>query len=68
MENMSKTLKRVIGRYGFNCESNGRTVIVSSPNGEIVFRRISNVRYRLYGDGRREVFVGELIAKLEDML
>lgn len=68
MENMSNTVKRVIDYYGFNCEANGRTVIVSSPNGEIVFRRINNVRYRLYGDARREVFVGELIAKMEDML
>ncbi len=68
MENMSKTVKRMIDYYGFNCESNGRTVIVSSPNGEIVFRRINNVRYRLYGDARREVYVGDLIAKLEDVL
>lgn len=68
MENMSKTVKRVIDYYGFNCEANGRTVIVSSPNGEVVFRRINSVRYRLYGDARREVFVGELIEKLEDVL
>lgn len=68
MENMSKTVKRVIDYYGFNCELNGRTVIVSSPNGEVVFRRVSKMRYRLYGDARREVSVGELIAKLEDVL
>lgn len=68
MENMSKTVKRVIDYYGFNCETNGRTVIVSSPNGEVVFRRVNTVRYRLYGDARRVVFVGELIAKIEGAL
>ena len=68
MENMSKTVKRVIDYYGLNCETNGRTVIVSSPNGEVVFRRISNVRYRLYSDARRVVFVGELVAKIEGVL
>lgn len=68
MENMSKTVKRVIDYYGFNCETNGRTVIVSSPNGEIVFRRISNVRYCLYSDARRVVFVGELVAKMVSVL
>lgn len=68
MENMSKTLKRVIDFYGFNCEENGRTIIVSSPIGEIVFRRVNNVRYRVYGDRRRVVFVDELIAIMEGLL
>lgn len=68
MENMSKTLRRVIDSYGFNYEVNGHTVIVSSSIGEIVFRRVGNLRYRVYGCRRRVVFVGELIAMMEDAL
>lgn len=68
MELMSNTVKRVIGYYGFNCEVNGRTVCVSSPNGEIVFRRVNNTQYRVYGDVRRVLSVNGLIAKMEDVL
>lgn len=68
MENMSKTVERVIDYYGFNCELNGRTVVVSSPNGEIVFRRVNNTQYRVYGDARRVVSVNVLIAKMEEVL
>lgn len=68
MENMSMTVKRVIDYYGFDCEVNGRTVIVSSPNGEVVFRRVNNTQYRVYGDARRVVSVNVLIAMLEDVL
>lgn len=68
MECMSNTVKRVIDCYGFNCEVNGRTVIVSSPNGEIVFRRVNNTQYRVYGDVRRVLSVNDLVAKMEDVL
>ena len=68
MENMSQSVKRVIDYYGFNCEVNGRTVEVSSPNGYIVFRRINNTQYRVYGDLRRTMSVNDLIAKMEGML
>nr|DAN45927.1 MAG TPA: RHS protein [Caudoviricetes sp.] len=68
MENMSQSVKRVIDYYGFNCDSNGRTVVVSSPNGEIVFRRINNTQYRVYGDARRVVSVNVLIAKMVEVL
>ena len=68
MENMSQSVKRVIDYYGFNCEENGRTVIVSSPNGEIIFRRINNTQYRVYGDARRVMSVNGLIAKMENVL
>lgn len=68
MENMSASVKRVIDFYGFNCESNGRTVFVSSPNGEVVFRRLNNVRYRVYGSARRVFSVSELIDLMEDTL
>lgn len=68
MENMSQSVKRVIDYYGFNCEVNGRTVIVSSPNGEIVFRRINNTQYRVYGDSRRTMSVNGLISKMEETL
>ena len=68
MECMSNTVKRVIDYYGFNCEVNGRTVIASSPNGEIVFRRVNNTQYRVYGDGRRVLSVNDLVAKMEDVL
>lgn len=68
MEPMSKTVERVIGFYGFNCEVNGRYVIVSSPNGTITFRRLNNTRYRVYGRARREVSVSRLISIMEDVL
>ena len=68
MENMSQSVKRVIDYYGFNCELNGRTVIVSSPNGEVVFRRINNTRYRVYGHVNRELSVNRLIGYLEGVL
>lgn len=68
MENMSQSVKRVIDHYGFNCEVNGRTVIVSSPNGEVIFRRINNTRYRVYGHVNRELSVSRLISYLEDVL
>lgn len=68
MESMSQSVKRVIDRYGFNCELNGRTVIVSSPNGEVVFRRINNTRYRVYGHVNRELSVNRLIGYLEGVL
>ncbi len=67
MENMSSAVKRVIDYYGFNCECNGRTVIVSSPNGDVVFRRVNNTQYRVYGDARRAVSVNALIARLEEL-
>lgn len=68
MENMSQTVKHVIDYYGFNCEVNGRTVIVSSSNGEVVFRRVNNTQYRVYGDSRRTMSVNDLISKMEDIL
>ena len=68
MENMSQSVKRVIDYYGFNCEVNGRTVIVSSSNGEVVFRRINNTRYRVYGRANRELSVNRLISYLEETL
>ena len=68
MENVSKTLRWVIDYYGFNCEGNGRTVCVSSPNGEIVFRLINNMRYRVYGYVNRQLSVNRLIGYLEDVL
>lgn len=68
MENMSQSVKRVIDYYGFNFEVNGRSVIVSSPNGEVIFRRISNTRYRVYGHVNRELSVNRLISYLEETL
>ena len=68
MEPMSKAVDRVIDFYGFNCEVRGRYVIVSSPNGEIIFRRLNNTRYRVYGYKRREVSVNRLIDILESVL
>lgn len=50
MKLMSDVVKRVVDHYGFICDINGHTVIVSSPNGVVVFRRVNSMRYRVYGD------------------
>ena len=67
MRNMSEQVSRVIHFYGFNVIDDGSVVCVSSPNGEIIFRRVNNTYYMLYSAGRPKVSVTKLIEMLEEL-